>query len=94
MRANEFVKKFGLNRARYVLKKADAGAIQYVIDLDYYASGVVSGDYVILAELQRLVKSHEIVASWGGLSDAKIAADVCSHMKYLKQAIEDVESCQ
>lgn len=44
-------------------------------------------------ELKRLVKSHEMVASWGGLADAKVAVKVSRHKKYLKKAIADVESC-
>ena len=35
----------------------------------------------------------ELVASWGGLADAKVAVKVSRHKKYLKRAIADVESC-
>lgn len=44
-------------------------------------------------QLKQLVKSHELVASWGGLADAKVAVKVSRHKKYLKRAIADVESC-
>ena len=44
-------------------------------------------------QLKQLVKSHELVASWGGLPDAKVAVKVSRHKKYLKRAIADVESC-
>ena len=44
-------------------------------------------------QLKQLVKSHELVASWGGLDDAKFALQLVRYPERLKQAIADVESC-
>ena len=77
MKANEFIKEFGLDRAR-----------EYLLNLYFHDDIDVD-----LSDLKRLVKSHELVASWGGLADAKVAVKVSRHKKYLKRAIDDVESC-
>lgn len=80
MRANEFIKKFGWDEAKAFL------SLDSEVEIVYTAS--------FFDDLKRLVKSHELVASWGGLSDAKVAVKVSRHKKYLKRAIADVESCQ
>ena len=79
MRAVEFIKKFG-----WLVTKSLV--VEYPYTLHFLD--------VSLDDLKRLVKSHELVASWGGLSDAKVAVKVSRHKKYLKRAIADVESCQ
>ena len=80
MKANEFIKKFGWDEAKAFL------SLDSEVEIVYTAS--------FFDDLKRLVKSHELVASWGGLSDAKVAVKVSRHKKYLKRAIADVESCQ
>ena len=52
-------------------------------------------------QLKQLVKSHELVASWGGLADAKKELQRQSILRWinpeterLRVAIADVESCQ
>lgn len=99
MRANEFVKKHGLNKAKVLLSTqgktiANLKSEYTEEQLKEYQGYIVSGDLMSFVELKRLVKSHELVASWGGLSDAKVAVKVSRHKKYLKRAIADVESCQ
>lgn len=82
MKANEFVKKFGWNAAKY---KAD--------ELKIF-NGLGGELSIEDTNLIRLVRSHEIVQSFGGLQDAKTVSKMGKYYKYLKQAIADVESCQ
>ena len=77
MRANEFIKKFGIEHSKDV------------------ANGWITNyENTNLDDLKRYVDAYELVASWGGLADAKVAVKVSRHKKYLKRAIADVESCQ
>lgn len=74
-----------------------------------YAKHILNEDSVILvdldyAHLKRLVESHELVESYGGLDKAKKRLSTEHSEPYynysqrlvnsLKQAIADVESCQ
>ena len=99
MKANEFFKKHGLNKAKALLStqgktianlKSEFTAEQ----LKEYQGYIVSGDLMSLVELKRLVESHELVENWGGLDDAKFALQLVRYPERLKQAIADVESCQ
>lgn len=103
MKANEFVKKHGLNKAKVLLStqgktianlKSEFTADQ----LKEYQGYIVSGDLMSLVELKRLVESHELVEFYGGLDKAKIRCYPAKHVTMesyhnLKQAIADVESC-
>ena len=86
MRANEFVKEFGLDAAKH---KAD--------ELKIIES---MGDKLSIEDnnLIRLVESHELVMDYYGLTRAKEHAEsnyTAPEIKdALKQAIADVESCQ
>lgn len=92
MRANEFVKKYGLDEAKRLLQRAD-GCKRISV------SGVYCFEY---DELKRLIESHELVESKGGLTKAKeVLADnpvwCFGSKRYsspLEKAIADVESCQ
>lgn len=85
MKANEFVKKFGWYAAKH---KAD--------ELKIIES---MGDKLSIEDnnLIRLVKSHELVMDYYGLTKAKEHAEsnyTAPELKAtLKQAIADVESC-
>jgi len=89
MKANEFVKAYGLKRIRHLLTMS-SNAIVYCLD----------GEHVHVDDLKRLVESHELIKSCGGLEQAKayvIDANACGAFNdeiKLKQAILDVESCQ
>ncbi|WP_191112831.1 hypothetical protein [Acinetobacter lwoffii] len=92
MKANEFVKLRGISYCKNLLIKADGcAAIQARED----------NSRVSVDDLKRLVESHELVESKGGLIKAKeILADNpvwCSGSKRysspLERAIADVESC-
>ena len=86
MRANEFVKRFGLERAK-----------QFV-NADHTAHALVFATTgVSFIDLKRLVESWELVMDYYGLTKAKEHAEseyTAPEIKVaLKQAIADVESC-
>ena len=97
MKANEFVKKFGWDRA-----KREVALIGTI--------AMMCGDNDFNNDLKRLVESHELVLEWKlpeddeiGLDGANIYLDYYAHytsdeekakLDRLKQAIADVESCQ
>ena len=91
MKANEFVKKFGLDLAKRDVRALESGFIKREDILEHYG-------FDILDDLKRLVESHELVQDLYGIERAKQYAD----SKYtapeisvaIKQAITDVESCQ
>ena len=89
MKANEFVKKFGLKLAQRDIAALDSGFIKREDFLEHYG-------FDILADLKRLVESHELVESWGGLDLArKVAHKNCFEFNApLLKAIANVESCQ
>ena len=103
MKANEFIKKSGINKAKKGLKLCiDSGKELHVIH----------GGKIDLDDLKRLVESHELVESYKGLHCAKNTlcllqssmeiglyhgmdgVDAATEIPRLKQAIADVESCQ
>ena len=86
MKANEFVKKFGWDAAKY---KAD--------ELKIFKG--LGGELSIEdAHLMRLVESWELVEKLGGLESAKDEYFSCVQnnepASYLAKAIADVESCK
>ena len=91
MKANEFVKKFGWDEVISELSKTHDSVV--VVWL-----GSQSNDYALVKDLKRLVESHELVESCGGLQSV---GEKLTHGMYesravidrLKQAIADVESC-
>lgn len=106
MKANEFVKKFGWEKATSVVGKSDrwthitkCGRFLFK-DADSHGEVIREhgADPVLITDLKRLVESHELVESYGGLEKAKIgcypAKFLClKNYRELKQAISDVESC-
>lgn len=104
MKANEFVKKYGVGRAKVLLVEsigcglyvdANYRITLYLIDEPRKSDDI---DFIIHRyELERLVESHELVESFNGLEMAKQFFDEnveCSDSERLKQAIADVEACQ
>ena len=83
MKANEFIKKYGLDEARKFLEVPS-----YSIDqLMMLRSGLDT------RELERLIESHEVVEMLGGLYECNAKRVVVgSHI--MERAIADVESCQ
>lgn len=83
MKANEFVKKLGLDEVCKQIKKPNG----------IYGAAF---DYQFMDELKRLVESHELVESHGGLPQAReVAHKNCfDYPMRLLQAVADVESCK
>ena len=86
MKANEFVKKFGIERAKQIVNADDS-----VHALVFATTGVS------FLELKRLVESYELVKEHGSLGRAKEYADSAytapEVAERLHAAIADVESC-
>ena len=97
MKATEFIKKFGLSHTVYLLK--DTELTEFAIHSN--CAGKYYMDTVCVSDLKRLIESHELVESKGGLIKAKeILADnpvwCFGSKRYsspLERAIADVESC-
>ena len=103
VRANEFVKKFGLEHTKYLIE--DTELSEFAIHSS--CAGKYSMDTVCVSDLKRLVESHEIVEYIGndldGAKQVYAFTKDCVHIAMrdrmipvirLKQAIADVESCQ
>ena len=83
MKANEFVKKFGWDKAKEVASFTSnvcADPTHFDSDLDIYVhfddfKGVMDESDVCIADLKRLVESHELVERVGGLDRVKKALD-------------------
>ena len=89
MKANEFVKKFGWEEAKIICNGVFTGVVCYKwVELN-------------IDDLKRLVESHELVESKGGIELSKkevrqrsIVRWVDPEVERLREAILDVESCQ
>lgn len=96
MRANEYIKQYGLDKARELYNSDDWSTVS-----EYF-----------LISLKRLIESHELVETYNGINGAKNTLNlfvasieiglyhgvdgVNSELEIprIKQAIADVESCQ
>lgn len=89
MKANEFVRKFGVVQSKYHLSFILSDC-QPLVLCDCILSTREVGN------LKRLIKSHELVEVNGGLHQArKVAHKNCfEYPMRLLQAIVDVESCK
>lgn len=83
------------NVKRSVTVKANEFVRVFGLDITKIAINECPPEYDLdTVELKRLVESHELVESWGGLDDAKFALQLVRYPERLNQAILDVESCQ
>ena len=83
MNANKLVKKYGLIKCKAIVGLMNCGTVNYEgISVDYN-------------DLKRIVESHELVESHGGLPQSReLAHENCfEYPMRLLQAIVDVESC-
>lgn len=84
MRANEFVKNCGIDSAKSLLKMGSGYCD--IMGYEFHTD-----------DLKRLIESHELVESYGGINGArKELANLCDNLidcARLCQAIADVESC-
>lgn len=107
MKANEFVKRHGWNSLLIAKTLPKFNRYKYVIfyadEVDFsneFHAGRKSYMFAV-AEVKRLVESHELVECYGGYDLAKNVMQITPLRKSsydlienLKQAIADVESCK
>lgn len=94
MKANEFVKKFGINDAKCCILNCASPEDRWLMR---HGNLISDQDF---DDLKRLVESHEIVEFHGGLDAAKKELQRQSILRWidpkterLRVAITDVESC-
>lgn len=92
MRANEFIKKFGIEHAKYLLEDTT---------LEYFAiwsqcAGKSFQDTVCVKDLKRYIDAYELVQSYGGIDAARKEAhkNCFEYDAELLRAITLVEECQ
>ena len=95
MKANEFVKKFGFEHAKYLLEDT---TLEY-FEVHSQCAGKYFEDTVCVNDIERLVESHAMIEKdFESVEIAKYEYMVsgCYSEPYwirIKQAIADVESC-
>ena len=93
MKANEFVKKFGLDLAKRDVQAFESGFIKREDIVEHYG-------FDILDDLKRLVESHAMIEKdfeSVEIAEYEYMVTGCYSEPYwirIKQAIADVESCQ
>lgn len=98
MKPEQFIREYGVEKAREVVEGAPDGHKGYNGAINQYTRGVWFSRDVMLSDLKRLVESVDLVESWGGIEDLKLYD--LSHCKdkpesagyKLLQAIADYES--
>ena len=93
VKANEFIKKFGIEKAKQAVGFGNKYAENGVLRLETFDGDEID---VAIDDLKRLVESHELVVFCGGLDIAKeLDSDFCDdNFNDIQKAIADVESCQ
>lgn len=114
MKASEFIKKYGWDKAKELIAKHEKSFMPRVFDMwsDELQDFVLAEKHASfdMDDLKRLVESHELIESCGGLDAAKhelitlqkhlnntfgwVTVITEEKIDRLKQAILDVESCQ
>lgn len=105
MKANEFIKKFGLDKAKTLLsmqgKSIELLKSKYTArQLKEFQSYLVSGDLMRIDCLERMVESHKLIKNDFDsveIAEYEYMISASYNEPYwirVKQAIADVESCQ
>ena len=106
MKANKFVKEFGLDSFKAAMLCPQFKRYNYTIlysdEIDFSNEIVEKhADYMFKAsDIKRIVESHEYIESYGGLIESKRTLEMrhsainLDGWDKLKQAIADVESCK
>ena len=99
MYANEFVKKFGWDKAKEIIAKFHNNELQSCC----FDSGLINGEDkswwdICVYDLKRLVESHELVEACGGVNVVKRHLKEGNVFRFeekplMRQALADVESC-
>ena len=74
MKPEQFIREFGLKKAREVVEGAPDGHKGYNDVINQYTRGVWFSRDVMLSDLKRLVESVDLVDSLGGLKEARSEA--------------------
>ena len=96
MKANEFVKKYGIDKAKELVSSIinTVSVNGHVCDPCFITD---DGEHVGYNDLKRLVESHEMVEALGGLKASLYLRNhnmlMKEHLPRIKQAIADVENC-
>lgn len=92
MKASEFIRVFGLEKAKKIVSEFNYNSSNKFI------TSLKDNSAINIYDLKRLVESHELVSDYYGLTRAKEHAEsnyTAPELKVaLKQAIADVESCK
>lgn len=102
MKANEFVEKFGLDKTKCVINDFENGKYKdCCLDTGLINNLEKSWWDICVYDLKRLVESHELVESKGGIELSKkevrqrsIVRWVDPEVERLREAIADVEACK
>lgn len=86
MKANEFVKEFGLDEAKRIVNSntVKLGLARYISDWEI-------ADF---EDLKQLIESHDLLSTYSDINTAKFFSSRQPENIKLKQAIADVDSCQ
>ena len=105
MKANEFIKKFGFDETKRVVRLTNGNSWADHYDIKNDAIGTAgtkfskelcdkNDNFVFISDLKRLIESHKLVNNLCGLEEAKSYLSLSNvRIDGLKQAITDVESC-
>lgn len=94
MKPEQFIREFGVEKARKVVEGAPDGHKGYNDVINQYTRGVWFSRDVMLSDLKRLVESLDLVESYGGvgLLEYQVRCLGQELSDSLKQAIRDHES--
>lgn len=106
MKANELIKNKGIEYAKDIVESAPDGVLAWNEGYEFVCGMAINISdedrekyFVDMSDLKRLVESHELVESCGGvdkvnqyLKDGRVFR--FKEKPLMKQAIADVESCQ
>ena len=96
MKANEFVKKFGIEKAKQAVGFGNKYAENGLLRLETFDGDEID---VVIDDLKRIVESHELIEACGGIDVVKRHLKEGNVFRFeekplMRQAIADVESCQ
>lgn len=102
MKPEQFIREFGVEKAREVIEGAPDGATHLSNDTHYFVNANFKPlperikkqlpDLIAIEDLKRLVHSVDRVNAFGGLKDAKAVVKMGKYYKYLKAHISNYES--
>ena len=82
MKANEFVKKYGISRAKQILKYSDKNHRYFIADGISTTYSKYSDGFYSLKDLEQIIEAHEIIGLFKSLDHAKAEAQACEQSKH------------